>query len=274
MQIMWMIHRGKVSFLEEKDFIIKSVNYLKKEFSELKIVDKGVRFSIVYKKNKIDFGYGYYNMAKRDFSKYKYIVSTGLYAIFDKKDFPSDIIFPSISDYIYLSKKKTKVFITKNKEKFENKMKKTFTKMLKFEKNKILNLKDNKFVKNYNHTSPDKKIKPLKNIVKEKNAKMITCNTIFKPSELKKAKANINEDLEKFLTTKYDGLNCETLEMIQKNRNKLIMFSVAIDKPYDNFEISVNLSRQINKHDNKYGFDILSVQYFKLLLLRAVLEKL
>jgi hypothetical protein len=214
MLVKFMIHRGKASFLREKVLYRTIAEYYAKEY-DTRFVDKGLRFSIKSKNHLIDFDFGYYRMRKRRFTKYDLIVSTGLFAAFHPNIHPGDVIFPTNSRSMQITK--TQVIVSDDLVSCQNPMERIWNEFLRFEKKKEMKEKE-KIVKMITQTIPYLKQtrKSVGDLRVHKKSQMVTANTLFIPSQLtnhqwflkEKGKMTLIKNPQAYLEKEFDGLNC------------------------------------------------------------------
>lgn len=278
-KVKFMIHRSSKSFLQEKEIFRKIASYYQKIYPDLKFVDKKVKFSIVKDNNSIDFDLGYYHMENKKFTKYDYVISTGAFAVFNPDYLPGDMILPSQAAHININRRHTKITINPKVLKFNNKMPAVLRKMKEYES--TINAKD---VHDYiygNFSDLEKyQIQNIDSMRIHNNGKMITCNTIFVPSQLTGAKTYVKgeevenvQNLQKYLEETADGLNCETQGMIKSTGDKMLMLSWGLDKPYGVTEISDELrSSTQSYHKLIPTFNLAQKTYFNFILLGYLLK--
>ena len=275
MKIKFMIHRSKKRFLEEKEYFRKMVGFYNAFYPDLKFIDRGIRFSIKKDNNIIDFDFGFYNMDKKDFKKYDYVISTGLFAIINSKIQPGDMILPIQTTYMHISQKRTKLVINSSIFKFNNQMNKVIAKLVKYEQELDTDAIKKYIYKSFKNLEKDK-IHKIKTMHIHKNGKMITCNTTFMPSELIKTKVFVKDkeipNLQKYLEKNIDGLNCETKGMIKNIGSKLLMLSWGLDKPYQLTEFTKELWDSKNYHKIIPTFNLSQKIYFYFLLLGYLIK--
>ncbi|MGV8168517.1 MAG: hypothetical protein ACP5N3_00505 [Candidatus Nanoarchaeia archaeon] len=280
MILKFMIHRSKNSFLREKETFRKIAEFYSEKHPDVKFIDKKIRFSIIKGNNRIDFDYGYYHLEKRNFKKYDYVISTGLFAIFNPKIIPGDMILPVQTTHMNINKKRTKLILDEKVIRFHNPMRRVLKNLEKYEsgvdKNKI-----KQFIRE-SFNNPDSKIADVKNMRIFKDCKLITCNTIFLPSEIKDAKKQLItknkktielKDLKKYLETNTDGLNCETKALVENARNKTLLLSWGLDKPYRIVEATDELRDEKNYGKLIPTFNLAQVKYFYFILIGYLLER-
>ncbi|MBT3408762.1 hypothetical protein HOK68_00365 [Candidatus Woesearchaeota archaeon] len=276
MKIKWMIHRSEKPFLQEKE-VYKSLNtIIKKQYPEMEFIDNGVLFSIHYKNTIIDFDYGYHDMEKRDFSEYNSVISTGMCAIFNPNLQPGTLFFAKESDFMNIDTNNKELKIKGPRVNKHNEMSLIFKKLISYEsthdtndlKQTLYDLFGDEFVN-------------LKQLNIHDDAKYVTANGLFKPSELgdydikreeNNSESNV-DNLKEYLEKSYDCLNCETYGLMKNPTvNNLMMFSFGLDKPYSVTELTDDIRAGKDFSKNLPTFNLGLTFYFKTLLLSSVLE--
>jgi hypothetical protein len=276
MRIKYMIHRSKNPFLREKVLYRSAVAYYQARFPDLVFIDKGVRFSVRWKDLIIDFDYGYYRMRERKWGNYDLIVSTGLFAVFSSSIHPGDLVFPGQSRSMRITGKR--VVIEDDMVRIDNPMSHIWKNLLRFEKGEDREKIEGAIVRALPYVLPSRKSLAA---LHARGARMVTANALFIPSglmdhcwcERKDGQMHSITDTQRFLEKHFDGLNCESQDMMRLFGNKAIFWSVGLDKPYHVAELSKELRDEKNYQKFLPTFDLGLVCYFKFVFFGYLLSK-
>lgn len=279
MRVKYVIHRSKGPFKHQKDMFRDIINFHSKQYPGLQFVDKGLRFSAVNGDTVIDFDFGYLNMRYRDFSGYHLVISQGTCGLLADDMKPGDLVFPTQSDMLRINNDCTKVRVYERTARCNNRMGSLFDHMKDYEANVDADAVK-KFVADSLCTSKKKtKIKGLDAIKVKDNARFVESNVIFKPSKLKNASALLKSgedrititDLQKHLESHFDGIDCESKQMMENVGPRLCRFSIGLNSPYHGVELTDELRNAKNPGELVADYDESKVNYFLTMLFGYIL---
>lgn len=263
-----MIHFDKNSFLKLKEEYLKLVEFLQREdHPELKIRDKGVRFTISRPGVQIDFDYGNLNMRKREFGGYTHVISTGRFTICGDEIQPGDLAFPSRLDPMRINTGGTKLTVLDQSLFFTNPMEGLFQDLAAYE-----NQVDQKLLKDFviqelgvENNLP---LSPVEKMRVLHNARFVECNLPFTPETVNKTRKYLKSqghlsEIAKFgdyLCKRFDGLNTECRQMVEAldqpswapEQARLYMFSIGGEKPYQEVQMSEEEQTQKTAQTNYF----------------------
>lgn len=271
MKIKYVIHRSKSPFKLQKKMFQEIIAFYSEQYPGLQFIDKGLRFSAVYRDVSIDFDFGYMNMRYRDFSSYHRVISQGVCGLLAKDLNPGDIVLPESSDMLRINHECTKVRLYQRTASFCNRMGSVMEQLKEYEQH-VDRKKIKKFV---THDLCQGRFKPdeignVESLHVKKNARIIESNSFFRPSELKQAKSllKVGEErlpitnLQEHLQKHFDAVDCEAKQMIENVGPRLARFSIGLNKPYEGMELTDELRQTAHPGDCIPGFDEGKINYF------------
>ncbi len=239
MRVKYIIHRSKAPFAKQKEVFRKIIHFYGKQYPGLRFVDKGLRYSAVYQDLSVDFDFGYLNMRYRDFSGYDRVIAQSSFTVLNPELNPGDIAFPVKSDMMRINSSGSKVRVYSRSAQFNNCMNTVWDDLRAWEGKENVS-KAQQFVAA--ELSPDSKGTPgtLADFHVKKDAKFVESNTFFYPSHLTDASSLLKageerlpiRNLQEHLEGRFDGVNCEAKQMIENVSDRMMMYAIALDKPY------------------------------------------
>lgn len=267
-----MIHRGESSFAYEKTFYQQVFDFFSQRYTDLDFIDSQKRFSFRCNDLFIDFDYGYLDLSSRTFDEYDFVISSGLCALLNPVLRSGDLLFASSASSLEINDKDNEVRIGKSSATFVNNMSVFFDVLC--DQNVSAKLK--KYImKQHNEVLGSQEVQPLSSLRTLDNARIAAASGIFMPSQLTEYQSycdNKQISLQDVLTTRFDGLNCESLDMMRKVSDKMIMFSVGVDKPYADQEFSGAIRDETQWHSALPEMDLTTIYLLKYVIIDVLLE--
>lgn len=283
MRVKYMIHRSKKPFSLQKEVFRKLVGFFQNFYPRLRFVDKGLRFSIYDNEREVplelEFDFGYRNMRYRDFSRFHQVVSQGYCALLNPKLEPGTIVFPEKSDALRINTGMTKVRVYDDSSSFCNLVNRVWPFLEGFEKGAYGKRFSHWICEEFGGDCADEEM-CLSSIPVHHKGRFVESNTFFFPSQLEGASSVLKSGgdsldiphLNKYLQSRYDGLNLDAKQMIENVGDRLFLFSIGLGKPYEGVELTDEVRYAERVGDYIPSYDDAKVIYFQGAILGTLLS--
>lgn len=238
-RVKYIIHRSKEPFRNEKAVLLRLVDYFKQRWTDIEVLDKGLRFSLLTPTAQLDFDFGFHNMRYRDFSSYSCVIAQGTCAALKPEAQPGDVLVPSESAVLRVNTDASKVRVYDDKTRVDNGFEGLWDQLRVYEEQvDTSRLRD--FICAEFPSQQEKAVTGLGDLNVHRQGRFIEANRVFDSEHLQGARAILKDGedkreiphLQKYLEKGFDAVDREAKQMMDNVGHKLCMFHVATNKPY------------------------------------------